>query len=662
MRQLKLLLCSLLFIAISSSISAQEKSYELEEITVVARRKLPDIGVVKTSLDSTVLRESIANSLADVIAQNTSIYIKSYGRGSLATASFRGTAPSHTQVTWNGMKINSPMLGMVDFSLIPSFFIDNANIYHGSGSVGIAGGGFGGAITLDTKPVDDTSPLGLSFVQGISSYNTFDEFLKLHVNISDRLQSVTRAYYTSSDNDFKYTNYDNGRDENGNWIISRNKNGDYKDLHLMQELYYEGTGNNKFNFAGWFFDSKRGLPMLTVSEASSRSRNEQDEQTLRLTAGWNTYAEKTRMSATAGYTHSGMDYFYWADINIENLIKMIDTNSKVNTGYGQFNFDWFATPKLMLSTKTNLNMHSVESMDKLKSSGYDQSRFESSHLLSAKYNVTKRLGLASDFRFETYGNNTTPVIPSLFVDYLLIPDCDVLLKSSVSKNYRYPTLNDLYFIPGGNDSLKAEKGFTYDVGTEFGIKKERFSVTGELSYFNSQIDDWILWTPNVRGYWSPKNVKRVHSYGYEAKGKLFVDLGKKWKLYIDASWGETNSINKGEKINRYDESVGKQLVYVPKYSATLTGKIAWNGFLLTHKFSYYSERFTSSDNDASDLSRIPPYYMNDISLERAFPNRWGDLSLRATVNNLFDEEYVSVLSRPMAGRNFGLFIGITPKW
>ena len=32
------------------------------------------------------------------------------------------------------------------------------------------------------------------------------------------------------------------------------------------------------------------------------------------------------------------------------------------------------------------------------------------------------------------------------------------------------------------------------------------------------------------------------------------------------------------------------------------------------------------------------------------------------VNNLFDEEYVSVLSRPMPGRNFGLFIGITPRW
>ena len=42
--------------------------------------------------------------------------------------------------------------------------------------------------------------------------------------------------------------------------------------------------------------------------------------------------------------------------------------------------------------------------------------------------------------------------------------------------------------------------------------------------------------------------------------------------------------------------------------------------------------------------------------------KWADLSLKGTLNNLFDEEYLSVLSRPMPGINFEIFIGITPKW
>jgi len=42
--------------------------------------------------------------------------------------------------------------------------------------------------------------------------------------------------------------------------------------------------------------------------------------------------------------------------------------------------------------------------------------------------------------------------------------------------------------------------------------------------------------------------------------------------------------------------------------------------------------------------------------------KWADLSLKGTINNLFNEEYLSVLSRPMPGINFEIFIGITPKW
>ena len=39
-----------------------------------------------------------------------------------------------------------------------------------------------------------------------------------------------------------------------------------------------------------------------------------------------------------------------------------------------------------------------------------------------------------------------------------------------------------------------------------------------------------------------------------------------------------------------------------------------------------------------------------------------DVQLKFAVNNLFDEDYLSVLSRPMPGINFELFIGITPKF
>ena len=80
---------------------------------------MKSIGVEETKLDSAILKENIALSMADALTFNTPVFVKQYGRATLSTVSFRGTGPSHTQVTWNGMRINNPMLGMTDFSMIP---------------------------------------------------------------------------------------------------------------------------------------------------------------------------------------------------------------------------------------------------------------------------------------------------------------------------------------------------------------------------------------------------------------------------------------------------------------------------------------------------------------------------------------------------------------
>ena len=69
-----------------------------------------------------------------------------------------------------------------------------------------------------------------------------------------------------------------------------------------------------------------------------------------------------------------------------------------------------------------------------------------------------------------------------------------------------------------------------------------------------------------------------------------------------------------------------------------------------------------SSNDLSLTGRLPKYYMSNISLEKSLQLRWAELSFKGLVNNIFDEEYLSVLSRPMPGINFELFVGITPKW
>jgi iron complex outermembrane receptor protein len=54
--------------------------------------------------------------------------------------------------------------------------------------------------------------------------------------------------------------------------------------------------------------------------------------------------------------------------------------------------------------------------------------------------------------------------------------------------------------------------------------------------------------------------------------------------------------------------------------------------------------------------------MSNISLEKNMFFKPADVQLKFAVNNLFNEDYLSVLSRPMPGINFEFFIGITPKF
>ena len=207
MTHTKYLLLSLLLVC-PSVMFAQDitrRVYLIDEVTVWGKRPMKEIGVQKTKFDSLALKENIALSMADILTFNSSVFVKSYGRATLSTVAFRGTSPSHTQVTWNGMRINNPMLGMTDFSTIPSYFIDNASLLHGTSSVNETGGGLGGLVKLGTAPQVGEG-FHAQYVQGIGSFRTFDEFARFTYG-SDRWQVSTRAVYSSSPNDYKYTNH-----------------------------------------------------------------------------------------------------------------------------------------------------------------------------------------------------------------------------------------------------------------------------------------------------------------------------------------------------------------------------------------------------------------------------------------------------------------------
>ena len=661
-------------LCLAFSAMAEERTVAIREITVVGRRPMKEIGTQQTKLDSVALKENISLSMADVLAFNSSIFVKSFGRATLSTVAFRGTSPSHTQVLWNGMKLNNPMLGMTDFSTIPSYFIDDASLLHGTSSVGETGGGLGGAVKLSTQPAN-AQGFGVQFIQGVGSFKSFDEFLRLTYG-NDHWQVSTRAVYSSSPNDYKYLNHDkkeNIYDENMNIIdqyypVERNRSGSYKDLHILQEVYYNTGKGDRLGLNAWYINSNRELAMLTVDHgADTDFDNRQREQTFRGILSWDHLRKNWKVAAKAGYIYTWMAYDYKRDLGNGVMAHMTRSRSTINTLYGQAEGEYYIGNKWLFTANLSLHQHFVESRDKnivLQQGGngilgYRKARPELSGSISAKWRPIERLGLSVIIREEMFGKEWTPIIPAFFIDGVLSERGNIVAKASVSRNFRFPTLNDLYFLPGGNPDLKRESGWTYDAGLSFAVGKSGvYSLSGSANWFESFVKDWIIWLPTTKGFFSPANIKDVHAYGVELQADLDVALTKEWQLGLDGSFSWTPSINEGEPRTPADKSVGKQLPYVPEFSSSVTGRLSWRRWAFTYKWCYYSERYTMSSNDISLSGKLPPYFMSNISLEKTIPLKHIELSAKGVINNLFNEQYLSVLSRPMPGINFQIFLGI----
>lgn len=650
----------------------------LDEVVVTTRRPLGEIGIQKTSLDSVALKESIALSMADILMYNSALFVKSYGRATQSTVAFRGTSPGHTQVTWNGMRINSPMAGSTDFSTIPAFFVDRAQLLHGTSSVNESGGGLGGAIKLGTEPQQQAG-FHAQYIQGIGSFSTFDEFLRLGW-ADEHWSTSTRAVYSSSPNDYHYTNHDkkvNIHDDKHNIIgyyhpRECNRSGAYRDFNILQDVSYDNLRGDRFKISAWYTNSNRELPMLTTDYgAERRIDNRQREQSVRAVAEWAHHRSHWHTTARAGTIITRMKYRYAREVSPDNWANMTDSHSDINTYYAQGEGEYSPSSKWLFSANVAAHQHFVNTYDRnvivsngnTSIVGYEKGRIELSGSATARWQPVDRLGASVVLREEMHGTVWTPVIPALFVDGVVWPAAKLTLKGSISRNYRAPSLNDLYFMPGGNPQLRNEHGFTYDLGAAFSVDKPGvLALNGGVTWFDSRIDDWIIWLPTTKGFFSPRNVKRVHSYGIEARSALELNLPRGWVLNLSGSYSWTPSINDGDPVADGDKSVGKQLPYVPCHSASVVGHLKWRRWTLQYKWAFYSQRYTMSSNDYSITGYLPEYYMNNISLGKEISTRHVDWSVKAVINNLFDEDYLSVLSRPMPGINFEVFISITPRW
>jgi len=612
----------------------------------------------ETQIDTAILSDKAILSLSDLLSENTPVFIKNHGRGALATASFRGSAPSHTRVNWNGINLNSPMTGMVDFSLIPVYIIDDLNLKHGPASMVNGRGGIGGSINIRNS-VHWNEKMNFKYLQGIGSYKTLDEFLQLGFG-NRQIRIKTRLYHNYSKNDYTFVNRGIGNldPETGKIIhpMDTNDNGEYSRYGILQEVYYRPKSNQVLSLKYWGQFADRTIPKPTSYEGPDNSNlNSQQDRDHKVVADWNYFSEVSKLMLRTGYSGKQLDYVLKNRVPGLGLIPAIYSESVQKSFLNALSYSHELKGDFSIESAADINYHDVYSKDSISNSGYDKQRFELSFFVSAQKGFADRLNLNLMLRQDWIDLERVPFIPYLGFDFRLIDGVDLLLKGNIARNYHQPSLSDLYWQPGGNPELLPEKGFSIETGLEYQVQISGHILKTELTAYRSDIVNWIVWIPSYKGYWESKNISRVLSKGLEysmiLKGSF---LGIKYKF--SGTYAYTSSVNYGDPLVWGDDSYGKQLVYIPLHSGNIMVNLSYRKYFITYQYNSYSERYTTSSNDLSRRDWLYPYFMNNVTAGRAFDLKKVSLSAELKIYNLFNESYHSILYRPMPGRHFNLVL------
>lgn len=605
-----------------------QDSIVANDVLVLSKVRVGERGLTKSVIDSTQIANSVNETFAELLAKNSPIFVKSYGLGSLATVSFRGTAASHTQVIWNGINVNNPMLGQVDFSTIPVWFIDKTEILYGGSSLTQGAGALGGSVVVGSTPKWDQKVYGSALI-GAGSFSSLQTFASIGGG-TEKLQVVARYMYDQAKNDFKFYN---------NAIYppqyQRQKDADYIKLGATLDIFARLGGNHFLTANGWFFNDRRNLPPIMSYEGKGRDERQTSNE-WRGSVKWAFYTDRIKSELVIGYTNTSLDYLLVNKTEIGEIINY-DSRSKIQTSQIKYSFDYEISKVFLLKTVVDAQFSDVGILDHITKEGYNGARLDYGASASLHADILPWFSAYALVRYENDGQ----WMPSIGVQF--DPLKGLAIKANASRNFHKPTLNDLYWLPGGNPDLLPEHGYTGDLSASYANFGLTLSVTGYLSYINN----WIMWRPSEFRYWTAENVRNVFARGVEVQAKYEKKLGK-FDISFSGNYAYTRTSNMTIDIAD-DQSYNKQLIYIPVHKANLFAELRFFGFFVNYNVNFVGERFTTSSNE-NVRHKLPEYWLNNLT----FGKSWKSFDVQFKIENLFDVDYQAILWRPMPGRNYGI--------
>ena len=575
-------------------------------------------------IDSATLFQFRFGSLTDVLAFNTSLAFKSYGPGQLATVSFRGTSANHTAVLWNGININQPNLGQTDFSTLPVAGFDRLSVQYGSSASAVGSDAVGGSVLVGSSPIWK-SGIGITVGQQTASFQNNQTQVGIRYGGKDtgswQLSGRTFAYRNQFNNVYPYR-------ERRHYFVEQSGTAQ---RGLVQDLYVRHKNGNQLSVNAWLSDND-----LVVTPQDTISRERTRTQSARLLTTYDTDFLTLRL----GWIRDVFDY---AKGNFD-----APSHTQTDRFIGRAEREWVLMPTTA-TAQLNLRVGGEWSHYRTRVDGYGgqlitenrQDLYALLRLQTGRWLVSANIRQAFVTRFDP------PLTPSIGAEYQLIQRDGFALtaKSSASRSYRVPTLNERYWRVLGNPDIRPESGFNVEAGVAARATISPFlTLTADATAYRNRVDDWSYWNPDF-GY-RVENLQLVVARGVELSTALtYVRNG--WRAGLRVDYALTRSSQERVYSVYARDIVGKQLRFVPLHTGTANAYVQHGRTRLTLQTQATSRRYITSDESQFFKGVV----LTNILLDSV--TKLGPVLVRVQgqVNNVFDALAFSVKRNALPGRN-----------
>jgi vitamin B12 transporter len=386
----------------------------------------------------------------------------------------------------------------------------------------------------------------------------------------------------------------------------------------------------------WYQNYDKDLQTLMTSRRPNDT-NQEDENIL-ASVNYKYYGQQGTLNVKQGFIRNKVLY---SDPDMAD--PQADNNS----------FSWVseAEYKLRIGRYHSLNAGVNYTYELARSDGYrgNVTRNRLAIFTSGRYGFNGGLGtVVLSFREEMSDSDFQPVVFSLGVEHPLLNSLQ--LKGNISKNYRIPNLNDLFWkedgYAKGNPDLVSESGWSGDVGADWSFKIGGLKGKVSSALFASRTENIIVWLPADGGKWMPHNKKTGETMGWEGGLDLSTPIGKSqlggrlFYTYVRST------------LSTDDEYNDRQMIYTPEHKINSVVSYTRKSFYATLAGSYNGERFYDHQ------SKLDAYTLFEASFgcRRKVLGINADLSFR--INNLTNKEYQVVAWYAMPPRNYSISLSI----